>query len=164
MWKPIQVLRDGEARCCTLSTALFKDIGLSKPVPPFDDGHECRHASQQARIQVHLDGDGGKAIPFCLVESEKVFAVMTGREFCWTEKVRLPGLAPLIGPPKTAGNQNVLPHQGPLINTLIEEKERDRKMEEAEMLRWRRESDVISKQERTELSATAKRDAALKKK
>ena len=103
-WAELQVIHDPEAHCLTLTSALFLQLGLDKTSERLDDSHECNHALQQASIELSLRmGMRSDPHPFCILESNGTFAVMTGRETCWERAAYPKCVAGLVRPPMSKG-------------------------------------------------------------
>ena len=83
-WIQISVQLNAEADCCTITSAFLGETGLSEALPPFNDGHECKHELHLCRVRLSLSGGGQSCrVPFCVLQSEEIVAVMTGQEDCW---------------------------------------------------------------------------------
>lgn len=84
-WILASVQLDTQAVCCTITSAFLRETGISEALPPFNDGHECKHESHLCRVRLSLSrGDRSQLVPFCVLQDEKAIAVMTGEEECWT--------------------------------------------------------------------------------
>ena len=83
-WIQISVQLNDQANCCTITSAFLREMGIVEPLPPFNDDHECKHESHLCRVRLSLSGgDQSCRVPFCVLQDDKVEAVMTGREQCW---------------------------------------------------------------------------------
>ncbi|OAP63006.1 hypothetical protein AYL99_02233 [Fonsecaea erecta] len=87
---PLPVVRDENATCCTITSALFTSFELELVSDPVEDGPPCCHTSAGARaVEVIISCDTiTYPMAFCVVEGSDMVAVMTGREGCWSQPDR----------------------------------------------------------------------------
>ncbi|OAL33276.1 hypothetical protein AYO20_07438 [Fonsecaea nubica] len=86
--RPLPVVHDENASCCTITSALYNTYRLDLTSYPPEDDYSCHHASHSARVGLYLNrGMITYPVTFCVLEGSEMVAVMTGKESCWSKQV-----------------------------------------------------------------------------
>ncbi|KIW86082.1 hypothetical protein Z517_01476 [Fonsecaea pedrosoi CBS 271.37] len=144
--RPLPVVRDENADCCTITSALYNTYRLDLTSYPPEDDYPCHHASHSARVGLYLNrGMITYPVAFCVLEGSEMVAVMTGKESCWSKQVTGNRIAAIVS-----------------LRSKEELEELERK-QAADFEIMLRECEEESQREAAEFRAMDERDAALQR-
>ncbi|KAH0844387.1 hypothetical protein FOPE_09937 [Fonsecaea pedrosoi] len=163
--RPLPVVRDENADCCTITSALYNTYRLDLTSYPPEDDYSCHHASHSARVGLYLNrGMITYPVAFCVLEGSEMVAVMTGKESCWSKQVTGNRIAAIVSL-RSQGKQPIghvlmeMTHN----NVSLEELEELERKQAADFEIMLRECEEESQREAAEFRAMDERDAALQR-
>ena len=101
-WARCEVLLNDQVNCCAVTKRYLDLLGVEKCSLPVRNLEPCTNNKHTDRAVLSFptpDKDNPKSVPFCVLDEDKVFAVMSGREGCFavveTEETPSEFIAPI---------------------------------------------------------------------